>query len=409
MSLLLLLQSPDAVNSPARMSPSELRASFSLASVFGLRLLGMFIVLPVFALWAQGRPGWDLTLVGIALGAYGLTQALLQIPFGAASDRRGRKPVMYFGLALFAAGSFLCASSESPWSMIAGRVLQGAGAISGVAIATAADLTRESQRTKAMAIIGSTIGVVFAISFVAAPFLQRWIGIPGIFAATGVLAIAAMGVVRFAIPDGPAPSTRRGPIPWRALVSAPELVRLNVGIFVLHAILMSTFVVVPVAMVHAGLPAAEHSWVYLGAVVAGFVLMIPAMVGPLALRERPVFLAAISLVALALAVIASGLASLAAIVTGLVIFFIGFNVLEAKLPALVSRAAPREATGAATGIYSSVQFLGAFFGGAAGGALAQHAGFGAVMLASLALAGGWLAVAWNMGDFVPAATPAPRI
>ena len=409
MSLLPLLQSPDAVNSPARMSPGELRASVSLASVFGLRLFGMFIVLPVFALWAQGRPGWDLALVGLALGAYGLTQALLQVPFGAASDRHGRKPVMYAGLALFAAGSFVCAAADSPWGMIAGRVLQGAGAISGVAIATAADLTRETQRTKAMAIIGSTIGAVFGISFVAAPFLNQWIGVPGIFAVTGVLALAAMGVVRFALPDMPPPGTRRAPIPWRTLLATPELVRLNVGIFALHAILMATFVVVPVAMAQAGLAVGEHSWVYLGAVAAGAVLMLPAMVGPLAARERPLFLAAIALVALALAVLAAGLSSLAAIVAGLVIFFVGFNVLEAKLPALVSRAAPREATGAATGIYSSVQFLGTFFGGAAGGALAQHAGFGAVMLACLALAGGWLAVAWNMGDFVPAATPAPRI
>jgi MFS family permease len=409
MSLLSLLHSPDAVISPARMSPGELRASVSLASVFGLRLFGMFIVLPVFALWAQGRPGWDLTLVGIALGAYGLTQALLQIPFGAASDRRGRKPVMYAGLTLFALGSFVCASSEAPWTVIAGRVLQGAGAISGVAIAAAADLTRESQRTKAMAIIGSTIGVVFAVSFVLAPFLMKSIGLQGIFVVTGGLALAAIGVVRFALPELPPSGARRAPIPWRTLFSAPELVRLNVGIFALHAILMSTFVVVPVAMARAGLPAGEHSWVYLGAVVAGFVLMLPAMVGPLATRERPVFLAAIALIALALAVIAAGLASLPAIVAGLVIFFIGFNVLEAKLPALVSRAAPREATGAATGMYSSVQFLGTFFGGAAGGVLAQHAGFGALMLASLALACGWLAVAWNMGDFVPAATPAPRI
>jgi MFS family permease len=389
------------------MSPGELRASLSLASIFGLRLLGMFIVLPVFALWAQGRPGWSLALVGMALGAYGLTQALLQVPFGAASDRRGRKPLMYFGLALFALGSFVCASSESPWVVIAGRVLQGAGAISGVTIAMAADLTRESQRTKAMAIIGSTIGVVFALSFVAAPFLQERIGLQGIFAATGVLAVAAMAVVRFAVPDAP-PGPRRGPIPWRVLLSAPELVRLNVGIFSLHAILMAMFVVVPLAMADAGLALGRHSWVYLGCVAVGFVLMLPAMVGPLAGRERPVFLAAIALVCAALALIAAAIASLAAIVAGLVIFFTGFNVLEAKLPALVSRAAPREATGAATGIYSSVQFLGTFFGGAAGGSLAQYVGFPAVLLACLALAGAWLAVAWNMGDFVSAAAPAPR-
>jgi MFS family permease len=390
------------------MTPGELRASVSLASIFGLRLLGMFIILPVFALWAEGRPGWNLTLVGVALGAYGLTQAVLQVPFGAASDRRGRKPLMYLGLVLFAAGSFVCAAAESPWWVIAGRVLQGAGAISGVAIAMAADLTRESQRSKAMAIIGSTIGVVFAISFVSAPFLQHLVGVPGIFALTGVLALAALAVVRFALPDLPARAVARPPIPWRVLFSAPELVRLNVGIFALHAILMAMFVVVPVAMQRTGLAAGLHSYVYLAAVVAGFLLMLPAMVGPLAARERPVFLAAIALVTIALAVLAAGLGSLAAIVAGLVIFFTGFNVLEAKLPALVSRAAPREATGAATGIYSSVQFFGTFFGGAAGGTLAQHAGFAAVMLACLALAGGWLAVAWNMGDFVPAAAPAPR-
>jgi predicted MFS family arabinose efflux permease len=390
------------------MSPDELRASLSLASIFGLRLFGMFVILPVFTLWAQGRPGWTLTLVGVALGAYGLTQAVLQIPFGVVSDRRGRKPVLYFGLVLFAAGSFLCAVAEAPWTMIAGRVLQGAGAISGVAIAAAADLTRESQRSKAMAIIGSTIGVVFGLSFVVAPFLKERIGVPGIFATTGLLAIAAIAVVRFAVPDAPA-----SPRPARAaglsrVLREPELLRLNVGIFALHAILMAIFVVMPVALVRAGLPAAEHTIVYLGAVMAGFVLMLPAMIGPFAARERPLFLASIAVVAVALALLAFRLDSLAAIVTALVIFFTGFNVLEAKLPALVSRAAPREATGAATGIYSSVQFFGTFVGGAAGGAIAQHGGFAAVLASCLAVALAWLAVAWNMGDFVPAAAPASR-
>jgi len=390
------------------MSPDELRASLSLASIFGLRLFGMFVILPVFTLWAQGRPGWSLTLVGIALGAYGLTQAALQIPFGVVSDRHGRKPVLYFGLLLFAAGSFLCAVAEAPWLMIAGRVLQGAGAISGVAIAAAADLTRESQRSKAMAIIGSTIGVVFGLSFVAAPFLQERIGVPGIFAATGLLALAALAVVRFAVPDAPAI-----PRPVKAtglgkVFREPELLRLNVGIFALHAILMAIFVVMPLALVRAGLPAAQHTMVYLGAVVTGFVLMVPAMVGPFASRERPLFLASIAVVAVALALLAARLDSLAAIVAALVIFFTGFNVLEAKLPALVSRAAPRDATGAATGIYSSVQFFGTFVGGAAGGAIAQHAGFTAVLACCLAVALAWLAVAWNMGEFVPAAAPASR-
>src|SRR4051812_17184132 len=185
------------------MTPTELRASLSLASIFALRLFGMFIILPVFSLWAEGKPGWSLTLAGVALGAYGLTQGLLQLPFGWLSDRRGRKPIIYFGLVVLAIGSFVCASGESPWVIILGRVLQGAGAISATVIAMAADLTREDQRTKTMAIIGSTIGVVFALSFVLGPWLQKLVGVPGIFAITGLLALAAIAVVRFLVPDAP--------------------------------------------------------------------------------------------------------------------------------------------------------------------------------------------------------------
>ena len=388
------------------MNPSELRASLSLASVFALRLFGMFVVLPVLALWAEGRPGWSLTLVGVALGAYGLTQALLQLPFGWLSDRRGRKPVIYLGLGLLAAGSFLCALAESPWVVILGRVIQGAGAISATVIALAADLTRESQRSKSMAIIGSSIAAAFALSFVAAPFLLSGIGVPGIFALTGVLALLAMAVVRFVVPE--APQAERGiPLPLAAVFADRELLRLNVGIFALHAVLMALFVVVPFALVRAALPAQSHWYVYLGTLAAGAVLMLPALLGRHAERERPVFLAAIATVALGIAVLALGGDSVGGIVAALVIFFAGFNVLEAKLPALVSRAAPREARGAATGLYSSVQFLGTFVGGAAGGALAQHAGFGAVLGACLAITVAWLAAAWNMAEF-QAGTPATR-
>jgi predicted MFS family arabinose efflux permease len=390
------------------MSSRELRASLSLAAIFGLRLFGMFIILPVFALWTQGRPGWSLQLAGIAMGAYGLTQGLLQIPFGWLSDRYGRKPMLYIGLAIFALGSFICALGENPWVMIAGRIVQGAGAISAVAIALAADLTRETQRSKAMAIIGSTIGAVFAISFVAAPFLEKAIGVRGIFALTGALVLLAMAVVRWVVPD--APAVKRVPtakVLWAALRD-PELIRLNIGIFALHAVLMALFVVVPVALVQAGLPASDHWWIYLGAVGGGFVLMLPALIGPAASHERPVFLAAVATVAVAIAVLAVELNSVPGIVTALVIFFAGFNVLEAKLPALVSRAAPREATGSATGVYSSVQFLGAFCGAAAGGAIAQHASFVAVLVTCLVVTAAWLAVAWNMGDFMPAASPASR-
>jgi MFS family permease len=388
------------------MSPDELRASLSLAAVFALRLFGMFIILPVFALFAQGRPGWSLTLVGVALGIYGLVQGVLQIPFGWLSDRLGRKPIIYGGLVLMVAGSFLCAAADSPWVMIAGRALQGAGAISAAVLALAADLTRESQRTKTMAIIGSTIGAAFALSFVAAPFLSRAVGVPGIFALTGVLALAAMGVVRFVVPDAPAEARAASAPSFLAVLCDRELARLNVGIFVLHAVLMAMFVVIPVSLVQAGLPAAEHWWVYLSTVIAGFLLMLPGVVGRAALHEKPVFLAAIAVVSASLGFLAFGLGSLAAIVAALVIFFTGFNVLEAKLPALVSRTAPREARGAATGVYSSVQFLGTFAGAAAGGALAQHAGFVVVLAACLAAMLAWLAVAWNMNELMPRATPA---
>jgi MFS family permease len=383
------------------MSPSELRASLSLAAIFGLRLMGMFIILPVFVLWTQGRPGWSLQLAGIAIGVYGLTQAVFQIPFGRLSDRYGRKPLIYVGLFAMAVGSFVCAASESPLGMVAGRVLQGVGAISGVAIAAAADLTRESQRSKAMAIIGSTIGAAFAVSFVAAPSLEQAVGLHGIFAITGALAIAAMAVARWLVPQAP-PAERTPSLPaFSAVLRHRELLRLNVGIFTLHAVLMATFVVAPVALVQAGLPQAHHWWIYLGALVAGLALMLPAVASRTARRERPLFLAAIAVVGTGVAVLAAGLANVWGIAAALVIFFAGFNVLEAKLPALISRAAPREARGAATGIYSSVQFLGTFVGSAAGGAIAQHAGFEAVLAACLAMLAAWLAVAWNMGDFVP--------
>jgi predicted MFS family arabinose efflux permease len=380
------------------MSALELRASFSLAAIFGLRLFGLFVILPVFALYAERLPGWNLTLVGIALGAYGLTQALLQIPFGWASDRLGRKPVMAAGLAVFAAGSALCAVAEAPWAVILGRTLQGAGAISGVAIAAAADLTRPAQRTKAMAIIGSTIGAAFGVAFVVAPFLAGAVGVPGIFAVTAGLAVAALAVVAWAVPTPPAPVASPEPVPFAAVLADPALRRLYAGIFCLHAILMAIFVVVPLSLVRAGLPVGSHWSFYLGAVGAGLVFALPFIASRRASRhDRTVFLGSVALLAAGLAVVAAGFDHLAALTAGLVIFFAAFNVLEAKLPALVSTAAPAAARGAAGGVYSSVQFLGIFAGGAAGGALGQHFGAGVLLAACAALALAWLVLAWPMG------------
>src|ERR1051325_5815229 len=235
------------------MSAAELRAGVSLAGVFGLRMLGLFLILPVFAVHASKLAGGDnLTLVGIALGAYGLSQACLQIPFGMASDRWGRKPVIYAGLVIFAAGSFLAAGAHDIWIAIAGRTLQGAGAISSVVVALAADLTREQHRTKTMAMIGATIGLAFATSLVAAPLLYRWIGMGGLFALTGALCIAAIGVVKGVVPEPPRAAAPPAAVAL-PMALGPELLRVNLGIFVLHLVQMAMFVVLPLRLVDAGL------------------------------------------------------------------------------------------------------------------------------------------------------------
>jgi MFS family permease len=262
------------------MTPLELRASIGLSGIFGLRLLGMFVILPVFAIYAEQLPGGnDLMLVGLAIGAYGLTQALLQIPFGWWSDRYGRKPVIYIGLVIFAVGSFVAALAPNIYIVILGRMLQGAGAISAAVIAMTADLTREDQRAKAMAMIGSTIGVAFALSLVVSPWLDRIIGVPGIFALTGVLALGAILVMWRAIPDAP----QVPPVPGRALkdfwhvLMDPQLARLNWGIFALHAVLMALFIVVPFGLRDAGLPVSSHWQVYLPVMLGSFVLMMPSV------------------------------------------------------------------------------------------------------------------------------------
>lgn len=380
------------------MTPRELRAGVSLALVFGLRLFGLFVILPVFALYAEGLPGWNLTLVGIAIGAYGLTQALLQIPFGWASDRFGRREVMVAGLILLVVGSLMCALAQSPWAVIVGRVVQGAGAISGVAIAAVADLTRDTQRAKAMALIGSTVTLSFAASFVVAPWLQATIGVPGIFALTALMALAAVPLVIWGVPRPESErSDPKSPVSFRAVLGDPALLRVNVGIFVLRGVLMALFVVLPAGLVAAGLELSGHGVLYLAAVGLGFLLGAPAIFARrFSLADRPVVLGAVWVLALALALVAVGFRSLSALGVALVIFFAAFNVLEARLPAIMSRQAPPAAQGSASGVYASVQFLGTFCGAAAGGAVAEAFGPVAVVLACLAAIAVWLLFAWPM-------------
>ena len=393
---------PPAASPNSRLDPGERRATAGLAGIFGLRMLGMFIILPVFALYAETVPGGDnRAVIGIALGTYGLTQAILQIPFGWMSDRWGRKPVIYLGLLLFALGSFLAALATDLYWIVAGRTLQGAGAISAAVLALLADLTRDSVRTKAMGLIGMTIGLTFGLSLVAGPMLNRWIGVPGIFALTGFLALAAMALVRYWVPDpqaGQASSERqvRGR-EFSAVLGDRSLQRLNFGIFALHAALMALFVQVPFALRDAGLPADQHWQVYLGVLTASFLVVFPLFAqADRGDRAKPVFLTAIALLLAGQLLLAAQFASLAGLVFALLVFFAAFNLLEAKLPAMVSRFAPAELKGTAIGVYSGVQFLGMFVGGAVGGWLAEHVSAAAVFWFGALLSLIWLLLSFSM-------------
>ena len=381
------------------MNPTELRAGLSLAGVFGLRMLGLFFILPVLAVHAAGIEGGEnLTLVGVALGAYGLSQGILQIPYGLASDRWGRKPVLYAGLLVFAAGSFLGVAAGDIWTMIAARTLQGAGAISSVAMALAADLTREQHRTKVMAMIGSMIGLMFALSLVAAPVLYQAIGMEGLFALTGLLCLAAIAIVKMQVPDPVLPARSPGEKQRaRGTLLDPELLRLNAGIFVLHVVLYAMFVVVPPLLVQAGLALPQHWKLYLPVVLASFVLMVPAVLyADRRNAAKPVLLVSVVLLLGTEAALAAANTSIALLGALMLAFFVAFNVLEALLPSLVSRIAPAQGRGVAIGLYNTTQTLGVFFGGLVGGWIASRYGTTGVFAACALLVAVWLAIALGM-------------
>lgn len=394
------------------MTAPELRASFGLSGVYGLRMFGLFVILPVFGLYAETLPGGsDRFWVGVAMGAYGITQAVLQIPFGRLSDRWGRKPTIYLGLLLFALGSLVAALATDIFGVIAGRLLQGAGAISAAVIALTADLTRESVRTKAMAFIGISIGVTFSISLVCAPILNRWIGVPGIFMLTGVLALGAIVFVRYAIPDAPpAPVRPKVGTSITEVLSDPQLLRLDVGIFALHAVLMALFMVVPFALRDAGLQASTHWQVYLPVMLGAIVLMLPLMFWSERRRHyKGGLLVAIALLALAQCVMAFLAASVSVLIVGLLLFFVAFNMLEAALPSLISKVAPSNSKGTAIGVYASMQFLGAATGSAVAGWLSKHYGAESVFLFCLALTVVWLIASLSLSIPVARVYPVPNM
>ena len=386
-----------------RMSPLELRASIGLASIYGLRMLGMFLILPVFAVYAEHLPGGEShTLIGIALGMYGLTQAILQLPFGMASDHFGRKRVIYFGLLLFALGSFIAASAHDIYMVIFGRAIQGAGAISAAVTALLADLTREEHRTKAMAVIGMTIGLTFALSLVLGPALYHLIDIPGIFAMTGVLALLAIVVVKTAVPD-PRHShfhsdAEAAPAKLRDVLRNRELVRLNFGIFALHAVQMSMFVVLPFALKQTGGIDANHHWqVYLPVMIISFLFMVPPIIyGEKKARLKEVFIASVALMLAAQLAFITAIQHFWGIFIALSVYFVAFNILEASLPSIISKIAPAGSKGTAIGVYNTFQSLGFFVGGAMGGLLSSYFGASAVFMFGAGLIGVWLILAFRM-------------
>ena len=387
------------------MTPAERKLSASLALVFALRMLGLFLILPVFAIEAQRYPGGDdPALVGLVMGSYGMTQALLQLPFGWASDRWGRKPIILFGLLFFIAGSVLCAATDSLHGLLLGRSLQGAGAISAAITALLADGTRDVVRTKAMALIGISIGLMFALSLVLAPLLVGSLGFQGMFWLIAALGTGAFLLISFVVPSqGQQRVQAAGDASWGVIwrqFTAPQTWRLNMGVFILHAVQLAMWSAVPLMLVREGLPQAEHWHVYLPAVIASMLIMG----GVLFRLERKgylrgVFLSQIGLlvlVQLGLFYISTRPSSLWEAGLILFAFFCAFNMLEATQPSLVSRYAAASERGTALGVYNTMHSIGLFVGGAAGGWLIKDFGMqGLFAVCALALLL-WLGAAWSM-------------
>lgn len=383
------------------MTAHERRAAAALAGIFGVRMLGMFMILPVFALYAEHLADVTPLLIGVAIGIYGLTQALLQIPFGMASDRLGRKPVIAAGLMIFAVGSVVAALADSIQGVIIGRALQGAGAVAAAVMALVADLTREEHRTKAMAFIGMSIGLSFVVAMVLGPLLNQWFGVPGIFWLTAVLALGGIGLLLFGVPTPQVTQRHRDaePVPGQfgRILRDGQLLRLDFGILMLHLALTASFVVVPLVLRDIGFVPARHWLLYLPVMVLAITLAIPFIIVAEKKRKlKQVLLGAIAALALAMAGMGALGDSLGGMALLLLLFFTAFNLLEATLPSLVSKFAPVDARGTAMGVYSSSQFVGAFIGGAAGGWLHGQYGLHSVFMFCAAALGLWWLAALGM-------------
>ena len=383
------------------MSPSEIKSSALLASIYSLRMLGIFLILPIFSIYASELSGRPTEFqIGLAFGIYGLTQAILQIPFGMTSDRFGRKPVIYFGLLLFIIGSFIAGISEQIEGIIIGRAIQGSGAISAVLTAFLSDLTSDKSRTKGMAIIGASIGLTFALSLVISPILNELIGVPGIFLLMGVLAFIALGVVRFFIHE---PLNKKkiksgNTDDIKSILKNFDLNRLNFGIFTLHASQISMFMAIPFYLINQGEISLNQHWsIYLPVLVISFIFIVPMIIiseKKNKVKESFIFSIALLFVTQFLFIYFSN--GIVGIIMALIFYFIGFNYLEASLPSLVSKLAPIQSRGLALGVYNTSQSLGIFVGGSFGGLIANFYGYQGTFLFCSLLIMIWLILSISM-------------
>ncbi len=384
------------------MNSLEWRVACSLAAVYAVRMLGLFMILPVFALQAKHLPGATETLIGIAIGIYGLTQASLQIPLGLVSDRWGRKPIILGGLAIFALGSLVAALADSITGIIIGRFLQGMGAIAAATMALAADLTREEHRTKVMAVIGISIGLSFMLAMVVGPLLNAWAGLSGIFWVTLGLAIVGILLISFAVPTPPRSIAHRdagivSDYLGKALGNH-SLLRLDAGIFFLHLIMTANFLVLPPLFKNElGITTSEHWKIYLPVFTGSFICAIPLII--LAEKRqliKPLLLLAIISLIVAELMLALAHAYLPLLLLGFLLFFIGFNFLEAVQPSLVAKYVSVDAKGTAMGIYSSSQFLGIFAGGLLGGMIQQQWPINGIFYFSVLMGLLWFLLAYHL-------------
>jgi len=391
----------DAKQSIPSLNASERRAAVGLAGIYGLRMLGLFLILPVFALYAHDLQGATPLLIGVAIGAYGLTQAILQIPFGMLSDRIGRKPVIYGGLAVFVLGSAIAALATDIHWVILGRVIQGAGAVSAAVTALTADLTRDEVRTRAMAGIGASIGFAFGLALVLGPTIAQFWGLSGVFWATAGLAFGGILVLWLVVPNPDHRFIHRDaePVAGQLLgvLRDGQLLRMDFGIFSLHVLMTALFLVIPKSIVAAGVPIEDHWKVYLPVLVASLIGMLPFIIVAEARgRIKPVFLGAIATLGAAAGGFALWGARLVPLLILLALFFTAVNLVESLLPSIVSKIARAGAKGTAMGVYSTSQFLGAFLGGTLGGAVNQVYGATGVALFAALCAFLWLAAAATM-------------